>query len=119
MDGMGQQAAETFDHAIQLAEAARKRQPRDPYVHSDLALYYAKTAQVDLALQRLETAITLSPDSGEVLAAAAEALELVGNRERAIELAHRSLELGFPFQRFQRNPEVAKLLQDAQMQNLP
>lgn len=119
MDGLEQQAAETFEHAIELAEAARSRHPRDPYVHADLALYYAKTARPELAVQRLETAITLSPDTGEVLAAAAEALELIGQRERAIELARKSLQLDYSIQRLQRNPELADLLQDSRMQDLP
>ena len=119
VNGMDQQATETFEKAIQLAEDAQQQNPRDPFVNSDLTLYYAKTGQSELALQHLETAITLSPDSGEILAAAAEACEVIGQRDRAIELVQRSLELGFTRRQLQRNPEFGDLLTDPRMQELP
>ncbi|HIG43220.1 MAG: hypothetical protein ABGY96_24825 [bacterium] len=89
---------------------------REPFVHSDLALYYAKTEKPDLARQRLETAIVLSPDSGEIQAAAAEAYEIIGERDEAIKFIQKSLELGYPRQRIQRNPELSDLLNDPRMQ---
>jgi len=107
---------ETFQHAIELAEAARQENLRDPFVHSDLALYYAKTDQPGLALERLGTAITLSPDSGEIHAAAAEVYEILGQRDKAIEFAQKSLELGYTRQQFRRNPEMSELLLDPRMQ---
>jgi len=113
------QATETFEHAIQLADAARQQNPRDPFVHSDLALYYAKTGQPELAVRRLETAITLAPDTGEILAAAAEAYETIGQRDSAIELAQRSLEFGFSRRQLGRNPELSDLLSDPRMQPSP
>jgi len=117
--GIDQQAKETFEHAIQLAEAGRKDNPRDAFAHSDLALYYAKTRQPQLALQRLRTALTLSPDTGEIQAAAAEVYELLGQRDKGIEFARRALKLGFPRQRLQRNPELSRLLADPRMQASP
>lgn len=117
MNGMDSQAVETFEHAIELAEAARRQQPRDIYVHSDLALYYAKTGQSALAIQRVETALTLSPDSAEILAAAAEAYELIGQRDMAVEMALKSIELGQTRQRFQQSPDLADLLKDPRMQS--
>lgn len=119
MNGMDAQATETFEHAIELAEAARQRDPRDPFVHSDLALYYAKMGRPELALQRLETAVTLSPDSGEILAAGAEVHELNGQRDKAIELARAALDAGFKRQQLQRNPELSGLLADPRMQPQP
>ena len=119
IDGMDQQAKETFERAIQLAETARQQSPRDPWVYSDLALYYAKTDQPALALQRVGTAITLSPESGEILAAAAEAHEIMGQRDNAIELVQRSLEFGFDRQSLRRNPNLSDLLADPRMQALP
>ena len=119
MNGMDQKATETFEHAIELAEAARRQNSREAYVHSDLALYYAKLQQEDLALQRLETAITLSPESASIIAAAAEAYELIGQRENAVELARKALSLGFSREQIQRNPELTELLSDPRMQALP
>lgn len=119
MNGMDSLAVETFEHAIQLAEAAKEQNSRDAFVYSDLALYYAKTKQTKLALQRLNTAITLSPDSGEILAAAAEAYEIIGQRDKAVEFAKKSLELGFSQQQLQRNRELADLLKDPGLQSQP
>jgi tetratricopeptide (TPR) repeat protein len=118
-NGMDAQTVETFEHAIGLAEAAKEQNPRDPFVYSDLGLYYAKTGRPELALQRVDTAITLAPDTGEILAAAAEAHELVGQRDEAVRLALRSLELGFPRSHLQRNQELSALLQDARLQASP
>jgi tetratricopeptide (TPR) repeat protein len=119
MNGMDSQAVETFERAIQLAETARQQNSRDAFIYSDLALYYAKTKQPELAQQRLNTAITLSPDSGEILSAAAEAYEIIGQRDKAIEFAKKSLELGFPPQQFQRNRELIDLLKDPRMRTPP
>ncbi len=107
---------ETFKHAIDLAETAREKSPRDSWVHSDLALYYAKIKQPELAILRLNTAIALSPDSGEIMAAAAEAYELIGQRDKAVELGLRSLELGVAQKQLRRSPELSSLLADPRMQ---
>jgi eukaryotic-like serine/threonine-protein kinase len=110
MNGMNDQARQTFESAIQLAEEERKNSPRDPFVHSDLALYYAKTGNAQLAGQRLATALALSPDGPEILAAAAEVYELLDQRSNAIAFAEKSLQLGYSRQRLERNPELSKLM---------
>lgn len=116
MEGGNAKASETFSHAIQLAEAALKQNPRDPFIHSDLSLYYAKTGQAEQALKRMNTALVLSPDSAEIQAAAAEVYELIGQRDKAIERFRKAIELNYPRQRFQRNPEFAGLLEDPRAQ---
>jgi tetratricopeptide (TPR) repeat protein/predicted Ser/Thr protein kinase len=117
--GMDARATGAFEHAIKLAEAGRKDNPRDALLYSDLALYYAKVKKPQLALQRLRTAIALSPDTAEIQAAAAEVYELAGQRDKGIEFARKSLELGFPRQRLQRNPELSRLLADPRMRAVP
>jgi len=119
MDGREVEASETFDHAIQLAEEAIKQSPRDPFIYSDLSLYFAKKSQPEQAIKRMETALVLSPDSGEIQAAAAEVYELIGQRDKAIERLQQAIELDYPRQRFQRNPEFASLLTDTRIQNTP
>ena len=109
---MAEQAAETFDQAIQLAEEARALNPRDPYVNSDLALYYAKTNQVQLAVQRIETAMALASEIAEIKATAAEVFELAKDRERAVRYVEEAIELGYPLQRFSLNSWLAELLKD-------
>jgi tetratricopeptide (TPR) repeat protein len=110
--------AESFETAIRLAEEARQSSPRDSYVHSDLALYYAQTGQSELALERVETALALDGENGEILVAAAETYEKVGQRERAIEMLREALDSGMTRQRLQRIPALVDLLEDPRLQDL-
>ena len=109
---------ETFARAIALAEEARDNSPRDAYVHSDLALYYARTGQAELALERVETAMALDNENGEILLAAAETFEDIEQRERAIELLNRAFEAGITQQRVRRNPGLSDLLEDPRLRDL-
>ncbi len=106
---------EAYGRAIEIAEAAREQNPRDPWIFSDLGLYYAKTGQTELASQRLDTALALASDSGEILAAGAETWEVIGDRDKAVELALRALNAGFTRQQLARNAELAELLEDPRM----
>jgi tetratricopeptide (TPR) repeat protein len=118
---MGEDASlinETFERAISLAEDARQNSPRDAYVHSDLALYYARTGREELALERVETAMALGEENGEILLAAAETFEDIRQRDRAIELLKKALQAGITRQRVQRNPALSDLLADPRMQDL-
>lgn len=119
MNGMDSQTIATFEHAIGLAEASRQQNPREVFAHSDLALYYAKMNKAELATQRIKTAIVLAPKSAEILAAAAEVYEILGQRDKAVEFARKAITLGHSQQRLQRNPEMIKLLSDPAMQDLP
>jgi Flp pilus assembly protein TadD len=110
MGDRSQQSLDAFAKAIELAEAARQQNPRDPYIYSDLALYYTKTGNTELALQRLQSALTLAPDSGEIQAVAAETYELLGKRQRAVESAEKALAMGYPGQRLLYNQELAELV---------
>ena len=116
MDSEDKQSTELFAHAITMAEAARQQDPRDAWAPSDLGLYYAKTGQTELAQQRASTAVALSPDSAEICAAAAEVYELIGQRDKAVELAQKALALGYSRRQFQRNPETVDLLADPRLQ---
>jgi serine/threonine-protein kinase len=112
MNGMNDQTRQTFARAIELGEQSRKDNLRDPSVHCNLALYYAKTGNAPLARQRIETAQALSPKGPETLAAAAEVYELLGQRKKALEFAKRALGAGYARQRLQQDPELAKLMAD-------
>jgi serine/threonine-protein kinase len=119
IDGMEEEAERTFEKAIELAEAAKAQGSRDPYIFSDLSLYYAKTGNAELALQNQKTAVTLAPDTGEILAAAAEASETLGRRDDALKFVRRSLDSGYPMKTLQRNQELADLLQDPGIRSHP
>ena len=110
--GMEQKAAETFERAATMAEEVAARTPRDPYVNIDLGLYYAKLERKKESTRRLKTALTLSPQDPEIHAWAAESYEVLGDRERALELVRRALELGYSQEKLQRNPELEELCKD-------
>ncbi|WP_371193489.1 tetratricopeptide repeat protein [Glaciecola sp. SC05] len=116
MGNMDEKAAETFAHAIELAETIRQQHPRDPFIHSDLALYYAKTKQATLALQRLRTATILAPDSSEILSAAAEAYEMLGQRDEAVKLILLAIEHGHSREHLLLSPELKELVNDPRLQ---
>lgn len=117
MPGYEVKARESFGKAIELAEQQRKQNPRDAFLHSDLALYYAKTGNAPLARERLATALVLSPKGPEIRAAAAEAHELLGERSKAIAYAREALQLGYPRPRMERNPELSGLLAEARLRH--
>jgi serine/threonine-protein kinase len=117
MPGHEQEAGRSFAKAIELAEQQRKLSPRDAFLHSDLALYYAKTGREKLARDRLATALLLSPKGPEIHAAAAETHELLGDRGKAMEYAGEALRLGYSRQRLERNPELAGLLAEARVRH--
>ena len=118
MPGNEAPARQAFDKAIELGEARRKSSPRDAFLHSDLALYYAKTGRAALARERLATALGLAPKGPEIRAAAAEVHELLGERRKALELAGEALALGYPRPRLERNPELAGVLAEARRRSL-
>lgn len=110
MNGMDDQAKQTFARAIELGEQSRKDNPRDAAVNSNLALYYAKTGNSPLARQRIETALALSPKGPQTQVDAAEVSELLGDRANAVAFAKKALELGYSRQRLERNPEFSRLM---------
>jgi tetratricopeptide (TPR) repeat protein len=110
MNGMDDQAKQTFARAIELGEQSRKDNPRDAAVNSNLALYYAKTGNSPLARQRIETALALSPKGPQTQVDAAEVSELLGDRANAVAFARKALELGYSRQRLERNPEFSRVM---------
>ena len=112
ISGMTEKAAETFERAVAMAEDVAARSPEGPYVNIDLGLYYAKLERAEESTRRLTTALTLSPEDPEIHAWAAESYEVLGDRDQALELIRRALELGYTQEKLQRNPEFTELCRD-------
>lgn len=110
MPGSELKARESFARAIELGEQTRKASPRDATVFRNLASYYARTGNATLALQRIGTALTLAPASPDIQAGGAEVYELLGQRQKALELAKKSMALGYSLQRLEQYLELAPLL---------
>jgi serine/threonine-protein kinase len=106
------QAKETFRRAAQLAEARARTDPTNAAVFADLALYYAHLGDRAESRRRLSTALALGDTHPGVLAAAAEACEVLGDRANAVRHVRRAIELGYRREELRRNPELSGLLSD-------
>lgn len=104
------QAKESFARAIALGEKARTANPRDASVCRNLASYYARTGNAPLALQRINTALTLAPTSPDIQAGGAEVYVLLGQPQKALELAKKSMALGYSLRRLEQYSELSPLL---------
>ena len=62
----------------------------------------------------MQTALALAPKAGEIAAAGAEVYEILRMRGKAMEMARRAMELGYPRWRMERNPEMKALMQEMQ-----
>jgi serine/threonine-protein kinase len=110
--GLEAKAREAFEKAAALAEDALARSPRDPYVNSDLGLYYAHLGEAERATRRLKAALAIAPDDPEIHAWAAETREVLGERDDALDLVRRALELGYSQEKLRRNPQLEELCRD-------
>jgi tetratricopeptide (TPR) repeat protein len=113
--GMKREARPTFTRAAAMAEAAARASPTDPTIFADLSVYYANLGQPELSRRRLQTALALDRSSPGVFAAGAEAEEVLGDREAAIDHAGRAVALGYRREEFQRNPALRGLLADPRL----
>jgi serine/threonine protein kinase/Flp pilus assembly protein TadD len=117
--GEKEKAAPTFEKAVSLAEVVASRSPTDPYVNADLGLYYAKLNRAEDSIRHLRTALSVAPEDPEIQAWAAEGYEVLGERKEALEHAGRALELGYPPEKFERNPQLDALRADPRFPRSP
>jgi tetratricopeptide (TPR) repeat protein len=111
-EGGHEKALEAYAKAIDLAEAARAKNPDDPLLLAQLADFYASSGKKDPALQRVRRALALAPDDPTIQFFAGETYELLGQRDAAIPLIVRALTQGYHVTEFRRSPEMASLRSD-------
>jgi len=100
------------DRELPLLEQAAQTGPRDPDVHSRLALLYAQKKMRDKALVRVQTALALAPDDPDVLENVGETYKVLGDRKLAAQYIRRSLEKGYSLDMLKSDPELAKFLSE-------
>ena len=110
--GGKEKAVEGYRRAIELAEEQRKRLPKDADLLADLAGYYAAVNDAAKAIPIARQALALAPDSPAVTFRAAEAYELLHQREDALRWIRKAIELGYSLDYIQRSPELALLRAD-------
>jgi serine/threonine-protein kinase len=84
--------------------------PDDAGAHSLLSNFFAEDKNREKAQRQIDSALALQPNDGSVLADVAESYEVLGDRKRAIEFAHKSLENGYTLKDLQSHPNLRMLL---------
>jgi serine/threonine protein kinase/tetratricopeptide (TPR) repeat protein len=98
--------------ALPLLEQQIKASPQGPSLHSTLSTYYAEDHLSEKALAHANTALALAPQDPSILADVAETYLLLGDRKRALQLAHDSMKNGSTLLDLQRRPGLTALLAD-------
>jgi len=116
--GQAGKARPAYQRAIELAQEQAQVNPRDPQIHSDLAVYWAKLGQTDKALSAIELARREAPDDVNILFKSVVVYHLAGRRQRAVEALLQSMQAGYSLAEIQADPELAELRQDPKFQTL-
>jgi len=96
----------------QIAEQVIAVKPRDAMAQSTLALMYAYEKNVDKAMPRIRTSLALAPEDPNVLSNIGEAYELLGDRTRALEYIHKSIQKGYGLDEVKMDPSLQALTAD-------
>jgi serine/threonine protein kinase/tetratricopeptide (TPR) repeat protein len=86
--------------------------PSDAPAQSMLSMLYAEDKRRDKALAHAKSALALSPNDPSILADIAETHLDLGDRRRALQFAHLSLENGYTLSDLQQRPALIPLLAD-------
>jgi serine/threonine-protein kinase len=112
LPGQGAQAREAYHKARQLLLPRLARSPNDVTLLSRMALYAAREGDQAGAAQLLGRALTLAPDSPNVLFRAALAYELGANRPAALTALLKARKMGYPAKAIEAEPDLAALRRD-------
>ncbi|MGH6628251.1 MAG: tetratricopeptide repeat protein, partial [Burkholderiales bacterium] len=107
--GESQNAAETYQKAIALAEDQLRVDPRNAEVLANLARYRAKTQAPREAAQALAQALRWAPQDPTVLYSAAVVHNLTGQPKVALDWLNKAAERGYPLRLIQSDPEFRNL----------
>jgi serine/threonine protein kinase/tetratricopeptide (TPR) repeat protein len=111
-----EKAAAARDHEIPLLEQAVLDSPRDALAQSKLGVLYAQKKAREKAISRIQSALALSPDDPNVLEAAGEAYEDLGDRVMALQYVGKSLQKGYDLADLKSSPDLQGLIADPRFQ---
>ena len=109
-------SAETYDHAIRLAQDAIALNPNDAAARAIAAACHAKRGEVDAAQTQLRTALKLDPTNPVVLYQAAVVANIRGDRDGALTWLQRAIASGRAPADVAHDPEMANLRNDPRFQ---
>jgi serine/threonine-protein kinase len=105
-------AREALERAVQLLEAARRVNPRDPEVLVGLADAHAMLGHRAEALAFADRAVGQGVADGAAMAVAAGVYATAGDRDRALEWVGRALRAGYSRWEIERDPVFESLRRD-------
>jgi eukaryotic-like serine/threonine-protein kinase len=121
-------ASEWLNHKSDADKAYRNEQVRleellkvggdDAEVRAELGLVYSKWHLREKALSLIEAALARAPDNPNILAAASEAHENLGDRSLALELVEKALARGLTLEELANNPGQRKLILDSRFREI-
>ncbi len=109
MPGNDRKAANTFDRAIEMAQAWLRTNPKDAEAWNDLAGWLAKRNRGREAVRASDRALKLRPGDVNFMANAARIHLLAGEEDAAREWLARATESGYSASELLRDPELAAL----------
>jgi len=98
--------------ALALLEQQAIAIPQSSSLQSTLSTYYAEDHLGEKALVHANTALAIAPQDPSVLADVAETYLDLGDRKRALQLAHDCMKNGYTLIELQRRPGLTRLLAD-------
>jgi len=107
------QSADTYGRAIELAVERLAVNPTDAALNSHIARYHAMLNAPDRAYAHLGLALQLAATENDVLHAAAQVHEILGDRDQAFSYLRQAVNAGYQRAEIEVDPVFAELRRDA------
>ncbi len=116
--GERDKSKESFEHAIELAEEARKVNPNDPELLAELGGFYSMVGNRTKAINFTKKALQLSPDNASNMFRAGTTYEQLGDRDEAINWIIKAIRKGYSRSEIENEPELKNLISDPKYKKL-
>ena len=110
--GEKDRAKANYAQAIGLVQRDLEVNPRDTDALGFLALYQAKSGELEKARQSIHQALALAPKDVNVQSMAAEVYAVTGDQQKALDCLKGAVQGGYPRFELERNPELDGLRSD-------
>ncbi len=107
-----------YKKATELAEDERQINPRDDFILSNLAGYYARLDSSNKAYRLLDEVKNLDPDNLTVIFNMGDVYEQLGDRETALFWMKKAIENGATLAKFKLNPGLKDLIADEKFKEI-
>ncbi len=112
------EAEDAYRNEQSRVEQLLKIRADDSELQVELGMLYSRSRLREKSLPLIDAAITRSPEDPNILATAAEAIENLGDRERALDLVRKALDRGETLEQLQDVPRLRNLLTDARFREI-